>query len=455
MTKNIDELVAHLKDMGFVFQGSEIYGGLANSWDYGPLGVAIKNNLKQLWWSYFVSKNPLNVGIDSSIILNTNVWKSSGHLSGFNDLLIECKTCHSRYRVDKLIEAFDPSFAWAKLSIPELADYIKSQKLPCPNCGSHNFSEIRQFTLMFKTNQGVIESEKSTVYLRPETAQGIFINFKNVQRSQRKKLPFGVGQIGKAFRNEITPGNFIFRTREFEQMELEFFYNPEDEKDWFVYWMNQVETFLAQRVGLNPKNYRLHEIPKDDLAHYSKRTIDFEYHFPFGWEELWGLAHRGVFDLTAHQNGSGADLTYLEPTKNQKILAEVIEPSVGVERLLLAIFCEAFTKEKLANGEERIVMKLPTKLAPYQVAVLPLQKQQKLAASELFETLLTNFNATYDETGNIGKRYRRQDAIGTPLIVTYDFDSAVDHQVTVRHRDTMSQERVAISELDTYLRKYL
>lgn len=455
MTKTIDELIAHLKDSGFVFQGSEIYGGLANSWDYGPLGVAIKNNLKKLWWSYFVTRNPLNVGLDSSIILNTNVWKSSGHLSGFNDLLIECKNCHSRYRVDKMIEAYNPSFIWSTLSVPELENYISEQKIPCENCHNHNFSDIRQFTLMFKTNQGVIETEKSTVYLRPETAQGIFINFKNIQRSQRKKLPFGVGQIGKAFRNEITPGNFIFRTREFEQMELEFFYNSSDKKDWFAYWLEQIETFLQKVIVLNPSSYRIHEISKDDLAHYSNRTIDIEYHFPFGWEELWGLAHRGTFDLNAHQSGSKQDLTYLDPTVNKKILAEVIEPSVGVERLLLAIFWEAFTKEKISETDERLVMKLPAKLAPYQVAVLPLQKQQKIQAQNLFEKLLNDFDAVYDETGNIGKRYRRQDAIGTPLAITYDFDSSSDNKVTVRHRDSMEQERVAIADLTTYLKKYL
>lgn len=452
MTKTMEEIVAHLKSTGFVFQGSEIYGGLANSWDYGPLGVEVKNKIKNSWWKYFIKKNPLNIGLDSSIILNSKVWKASGHIDGFNDPLIDCKKCHSRFRADKLIEDFDPKINLEKLSNDDLEEIIKKKKIKCPSCGAHDFTSLRQFTLMFKTNQGVVEDENSTVYLRPETAQGIFINFKNAQRSLRKKLPFGIGQIGKSFRNEITPGNFIFRTREFEQMELEFFYQTNDQENWFEYWLEQVKKYLNDVIHLDPKNYRIHDIPKDDLAHYSKRTIDLEFKFPFGWGELWGIAHRGNFDLTAHQNASGQDLSYLDPEHNQKVLAEVIEPSVGVERLMLALFCQAFTEEKIDKDSTRVVLKLPYNLAPYQIAVMPLQKQQIKQAKKVFAELLEDFDVTFDETGNVGKRYRRQDAIGTPFVITYDFDSDKDHQVTIRNRDTMKQKRVLITDLKEYFK---
>jgi len=450
MVKNLDELVAHLKSTGFVFQGSEIYGGLANSWDYGPLGVELKNNLKKLWWDFFVRKSPYNVGLDSSIILNSKVWKASGHVDGFNDPLIDCKKCHSRWRADKLIEAKFPEVNAGEMNNQELEAFIKEHNITCPKCGSTDFTPIRQFGLMFKTNQGVLEDETSTVYLRPETAQGIFINFKNVQRTMRKKLPFGIGQIGKSFRNEITPGNFIFRTREFEQMELEFFYNPKDSADWFLFWVNQVEKFLEEEIMLSKDLYHLREHDPKELAHYSSRTTDIEFDFPFGRGELWGIADRGNYDLTQHSQGSSSDLNYLDPETNEKIIPHVIEPSVGVERLILAILCQAFEVEKLENGE-RAVLHLPYQLAPYQLAVMPLQKQLSEQAYALYEDLLNDFSVVYDETGNVGKRYRRQDAIGTPFVITYDFDSNDDQKVTVRNRDSMVQERVAIADLRSYL----
>ncbi|PPE05198.1 glycine--tRNA ligase [Williamsoniiplasma lucivorax] len=451
MAKTMEELVSHLKTSGFIFQGSEIYGGLANSWDYGPLGVEVKNKLKHLWWETFVKKNPLNLGLDSSIILNSNVWKASGHIDGFNDPLIDCKKCHNRFRADKLVEDFDVNAQAGAMSNEELENYITQNGVVCPKCQAKDFTNIRQFGLMFKTNQGVLNDESSVVYLRPETAQGIFINFKNVQRSLRKKLPFGIGQIGKSFRNEITPGNFIFRTREFEQMELEFFYDEQADQNWFEYWLNEVEKFLA-KIGVEKTNYRLHDIDPKDLAHYSKRTIDIEYHFPFGWGELWGIAHRGTFDLNAHQTLSKQDLTYLDTVSNSKILPATIEPSVGVERLMLAILWQAFHEEEIEANNSRIVMKLPYNLVPYQVAVMPLQKQQNEQAKQLYLDLLNDFDAVFDETGNVGKRYRRQDAIGTPFVITYDFDSDQDHKVTVRNRDTMEQDRIAIVDLKTYLK---
>lgn len=450
MTKTIEEMINHLKSQGFVFQGSEIYGGLANSWDYGPLGVEVKNKLKKAWWDFFVKRNPLNVGLDSSIILNPNVWKTSGHIDGFKDPLIDCKNCRSRWRADKLIEEFDPSVNTGSMDNIELEEFISKHKIACAKCNKTDFTSIRQFALMFKTSQGVIEDESSTVYLRPETAQGIFINFKNAQRSTRRKLPFGIGQIGKSFRNEITPGNFIFRTREFEQMELEFFFDPTDNTDWFDYWSKQVETFLVEKIKFNKQNYRIREHEKDELAHYSKQTSDVEYKFPFGWGELWGIAHRGDFDLNAHQQATGEDLTVLDSVTNKKVLPHVIEPSVGVERMMLAVFWESFNIEQLEENNSRIVMKLPYTLVPYQIAVTPLSKQLNDNAKELFNELLQDFDATYDDTGNIGKRYRRQDAIGTPFVITYDFESLEDQKVTVRNRDTMQQVRVAIKDLKQF-----
>ncbi|AEM68704.1 glycine--tRNA ligase [Mycoplasma putrefaciens] len=452
MSKTIEEMISHLKSQGFVFQGSEIYGGLANSWDYGPLGVEVKNKLKQLWWDFFVKKNPLNVGLDSSIILNPKVWQTSGHIDGFNDPLIDCRTCRSRWRADKLIEEFDPTVNAAAMNNAQLEIFINEHKIVCPKCQALSFTSIRQFRLMFKTNQGVLEDESSIVYLRPETAQGIFINFKNVQRSLRKKLPFGIGQIGKSFRNEITPGNFIFRTREFEQMELEFFFDPADNVDWFLFWLEKIELFLTTKIGLEKQNYRIRNHQKDELAHYAKQTSDLEFNFPFGWAELWGLAHRSDFDLNAHQVATDQDLTVLDANTNNKILAHVIEPSVGVERLMLAIFWQAFTQEQIDQDNFRIVMKLPYALVPYQVAVIPLSKQLNKNAEELFYDLLQDFDTTYDDTGNIGKRYRRQDAIGTPFVVTFDFESLEDQQVTVRNRDTMQQSRIAIKDLKQFLK---
>ncbi|WP_031542905.1 glycine--tRNA ligase [Mesoplasma photuris] len=451
MPKTMEEMIAHLKSQGFVFQGSEIYGGLANSWDYGPLGAEVKNKLKAQWWNYFVKKNALNVGLDSSIILNPKVWKASGHIDGFNDPLIDCKKCNSRWRADKIIEEFNQEINAGTMSNQEMEDFIKINNISCAKCGACDYTAIRQFALMFKTNQGVLEDESSTVYLRPETAQGIFINFKNAQRSLRKKLPFGIGQIGKSFRNEITPGNFIFRTREFEQMELEFFFNPSDETDWFNYWLTNVENFLNNVIEIKSENYRVRNHDKEELAHYSSQTSDIEFKFPFGWGELWGVAHRGDFDLNAHQTASGQDMTYLDPETNSKILPNVIEPSVGVERMMLAIFWQAFEEEKIDENNSRIVMRLPKNLVPYQVAVMPLQKQLSEQAKELFNNLLEDFDATYDETGNVGKRYRRQDAIGTPFVITYDFDSLEDKSVTIRDRDTMAQERIKLNEVKQYL----
>ncbi|AHI53070.1 glycine--tRNA ligase [Spiroplasma culicicola] len=450
MKLEMEKLIAHLKSQGFVFQGSEIYGGLANSWDYGPLGAEVKNKLKKLWWDFFVKRNPYNIGLDSSIILNPKVWEASGHLGNFNDPLIDCKSCKSRWRADKLIEEKFTDLNVGGWSNEQLEKFIQENAIICPKCQKNDFTQIRQFALMFKTHQGVVEDEGSVVYLRPETAQGIFVQYKNSQRTLRKKLPFGIGQIGKSFRNEITPGNFIFRTREFEQMELEFFFAPQDEKDWFQYWLDKVVYFLENVVKFDKDNFVLREHEKDELAHYAKRTVDIEYKFPFGTGELWGIAHRSDFDLSQHQKVSGQDLTYLDPNTNEKYLAHVIEPSVGVERMMLAIFCQSYEEEQLENGE-RIVMKLPYTLAPYTVAVMPLQKQQKDEAFKIFEEILEDFDATFDETGNIGKRYRRQDAIGTPYCITVDFDTENDHCVTVRNRDTMEQERVSIAELKTYL----
>jgi len=452
MQKSMEELISHLKANGFVFQGSEIYGGLANSWDYGPLGVQLKNNLKELWWNFFIKKDPYNIGLDSSIILSSQVWKTSGHIDGFNDPLIDCKYCKSRWRADKLIEEKFPEVNAGKMSNEEVEKFIQEHQIACPKCGHTDFTPIRQFGLMFKTNHGVLEDKNSIVYLRPETAQGIFINFKNAQRALRKKLPFGIGQIGKSFRNEITPGNFIFRTREFEQMELEFFYNPKDEINWFDFWVNKVQYFLLTEVKLQKDLYRLRKHDDEELAHYSKQTTDIEFKFPFGWGELSGISDRGNFDLTQHLNGSNEDLTYLDPETNQKIIPSVIEPSIGLERLLLATLWQAYDVEQLENGE-RVVLRLPYNLAPYQVAVMPLQKQLNEQAYKLFEELLNNdLTAVYDETGNVGKRYRRQDAIGTPFVVTYDFESETDQKVTVRERDSMNQERVSISKLASYLK---
>ncbi|QBQ07895.1 glycyl-tRNA synthetase [Spiroplasma gladiatoris] len=456
MKIEMEKLISHLKSMGFVFQGSEIYGGLANSWDYGPLGAELKNNLKQLWWDFFIKKNPYNIGLDSSIIMNPKVWEASGHIGNFNDPLLDCKECNSRWRADKLIEEKFIDLNVGGWQDSELEEFINEKKITCPKCNKTNFTNIRKFALMFKTNQGVVEDASSTVYLRPETAQGIFVQYKNAQRTLRKQLPFGIGQIGKSFRNEITPGNFIFRTREFEQMELEFFFAPNDTKDWFEYWLDQVQDFLTNVIGIKKENYILREHDKEELAHYSSRTVDIEFKFPFGVGELWGIANRGDFDLSQHQKTSGQDLTYLDPITNEKYLANVIEPSVGVERLLLAIFCQSYKEEKLDNGE-RILMQLPFNLAPYKVAILPLQKQQIDKSLEVYELInkTLGYSSTFDEKGNIGKRYRRQDAIGTPFCITIDFETNSDNCVTIRNRDTMEQERISINKIDSYLKNQL
>lgn len=449
--ETMEKIVAHAKQYGFVYQGSEIYNGLANTWDYGPLGVELKNNIKQLWWKEFIRKNPNNVGLDSAILMNSNVWRSSGHIGGFSDPLLDCKECKTRHRADKLIEDFSNqeivADGWTN---EQMMDYIRENEIVCPDCGKLNYTDIRQFNLMFKTNMGVVEDETSAVYLRPETAQGIFVNFKNIARTSRKKVPFGVGQIGKSFRNEITPGNFIFRTREFEQMELEFFCKPGTELEWFDVYQENIVNFLSL-IGMKEENYRIREHDADELSHYSNKTSDIEFKFPFGWGELWGLASRTDFDLNAHQEGSSQDLTYQDPQTNEKYLPYVIEPSVGVDRLFLAILSNAYENEQLEDGEMREVLHLVPQLAPIQVAVLPLVKKLSPQAEELMASLGEDFRVDFDEAGKIGKRYRRQDVIGTPWCITFDYDSLEDESVTVRDRDTMEQERVKISELTNYI----
>lgn len=451
---DFNEVVNHMKTSGFVYQGSEIYGGLANTWDFGPLGVELKQNIKNAWWKRFIQEDPNNVGIQSAILMNPNVWVASGHVGGFSDPLMDCKECKSRFRADQLIEeATHNEVSPNGWSNEEMENYIREHEIACPKCGAKNFTDIRQFNLMFKTFQGVLEDAKSTIYLRPETAQGIFVNFKNVQRTMRKKLPFGIGQIGKSFRNEITPGNFIFRTREFEQMELEFFCKPGTDLEWFKTYCNACVQFLKD-LGLDEQNIRLREHAKEELAHYSNGTSDIEYNFanPIGWGELWGIADRTDFDLKAHQTTSKQGLEYFDPETNEKYIPYVIEPSVGVERLLLALMCEAYTVEELER-DTRVVLKLHPYLAPYKVAVLPLSKKLQDKAGEVFNMLSKHFACTYDENQNIGKRYRRQDAIGTPYCVTVDFDTMEDGCVTVRDRDTMEQERIKIEDLKDYIEK--
>lgn len=447
----MEKLVAFLKHQGFVFQGSEIYGGLANAWDYGPLGVELKNNIKKFWWRKFVQESPYNVGMDSAIIMNPKVWIASGHVAGFSDPLIDCKKCGVRYRADKLIEeATEGKVAADGMSDEDLINYIRDNNLKCPSCGSSDFTDIRKFNLMFKTNQGVIESEENTVYLRPETAQGIFVNFKNVQRAMRKKLPFGIAQIGKAFRNEITPGNFIFRTREFEQMELEFFCKPGTDLEWFKYWKEYCLNFLKE-LGLKEDRLRTRDHGEDELSFYSVATTDIEFLFYFGWGELWGIADRTDYDLGVHQNHSKENLEYFDPDTNTKYIPYVIEPSVGVERLLLAVLTNAYELETLENNETREVLRLKPFLAPIKVAVLPLVNKLSPKAQEVYELVSKHFMTQFDTSGAIGKRYRRQDAIGTPLCVTIDYETLEDESVTVRDRDTMKQVRIPISELVSYI----
>lgn len=444
-----EEFINHLKTQGFVFQNSEIYGGLANSWDFGPLGVELERNLKNLWWQHFITKSKYNVGINSSILMNNNVWKASGHLDNFSDPLLDCKKCKIRIRADKLIENNYPNVNCNGYKNKQLENFINKKNILCPNCKTNDFTKIRNFELMFKINQGIIKDEESVIYLRPETAQGIFVNFKNVQRFLRKKLPFGIGQIGKSFRNEITPGNFIFRTREFEQMELEFFYDSKENIDWFEYWIKEVTKFL-NIIKLNPKNYLFREHKVNELAHYAKKTIDIEYKFPFGMGELWGITNRGNYDLRRHSEVSKHDLSYLIQKTNKKILPHVIEPSVGVGRLMQAILYDSYNVEKLSYNKSRVILKLSPLLAPYKIAIIPLSKQLNDVSYKLYEKLLSRFQCVYDETGNIGKRYRRQDAIGTPFCITFDFESQKDKKVTIRNRDTMQQERIAIDNLENY-----
>ena len=454
--KTLDKIVALCKGRGFVYPGSEIYGGLANTWDYGPLGVELKNNIKRAWQKKFVQECPYNVGLDSAILMNPQTWVASGHIGGFSDPLMDCKECKTRHRADKLIEDFDGTNV-AGWTNQQMLDYINEHDIKCPQCGKKNFTDIRQFNLMFKTFQGVTEDSKSELYLRPETAQGIFVNFNNIQRTTRKKVPFGVGQVGKSFRNEITPGNFIFRVREFEQMELEFFCKPGTDLEWFQYWRSYCRDFLLG-LGVNEEHLRLRDHSPEELCFYSKATTDFEYLFPFGWGELWGIADRTDYDLTQHMKTSGKSMEYFDPETNEKYIPYVIEPSLGVERLFLAIVCEAYDEEEIGDGEKsdvRTVMHLHPALAPVKAAILPLTKKLKEPATDLYMKLAKKFNVEYDEAGQIGKRYRRQDEIGTPFCITFDFDSLEDNCVTVRDRDTMAQERVNMDELVAYLEKKL
>jgi glycyl-tRNA synthetase len=458
MTERVtmEKLVALCKARGFIFAGSEIYGGLANTWDYGPLGVEMKNNIKRAWWQKFVQQSPYNVGLDASILMNPQTWVASGHLGNFADPLLDCRECRARFRADHLIEEFGQAegkeLPAEGLSNEQLKEIIDQQQIPCPKCGAKNFTDIRQFNLMFKTFQGVTEDSKSEIYLRPETAQGIFVNFRNVLRTSRKKLPFGIGQIGKAFRNEITPGNFVFRTREFEQMELEFFCKPGEDMQWFEYWRSFCRDWLYS-IGMKPDYLRLRDHDPEELSHYSTATTDFEYQFPFGWGELWGVANRTDFDLKSHQEVSGQDMTYLDPETNERYIPYCIEPSVGVERLLLALLADAYEEQEIAAGDVRTVLHLHPAIAPVQVAVLPLSKKLAEPALALYDQLRRRFAAQYDETGSIGKRYRRQDEIGTPYCVTFDFDSMTDQAVTVRDRDSMEQVRLPIAELPAYLQE--
>ncbi|MBR6419047.1 MAG: glycine--tRNA ligase [Oscillospiraceae bacterium] len=453
--KSMDTLVALCQGRGFVYAGSEIYGGLANTWDYGPLGVELKNNIKKAWWHFFVQANPHNVGLDSAILMNPQTWVASGHLGGFSDPLMDCKACKTRHRADNLIEDFDGTNV-AGWSNEQMVDYIREKGIVCPNCGKADFTDIRQFNLMFKTFQGVTEGSESTLYLRPETAQGIFVNFQNIQRSTRRKVPFGVAQIGKSFRNEITPGKFIFRVREFEQMELEFFCKPGTDLEWFQYWRSYCKDFLT-RIGLKEENLRLRDHDPEELCFYSKATTDFEYLFPFGWGELWGVADRTDYDLTQHSKVSGKQQDYFDPETNERYIPYVIEPSLGVERLFLSVLTEAYDEEVLGTDDKgkqdvRTVLHLHPMLAPFKCAVLPLSKKLSEKARGVYDMLSQHFMVDFDDTGSIGKRYRREDEIGTPFCITYDFDTdEKDQCVTVRDRDTMEQVRIPISELLAYL----
>lgn len=446
--KTMEKVVGLCKNRGFVYSGSEIYGGLSNTWDYGPLGVEFKNNVKNAWHKKFVQENPYNVALDSAILMNPQVWVASGHVGGFSDPLMDCKDCKTRHRADKLIE--DAGGDANGMTFEQMSGYIKEHGITCPECGSANFTDIRKFNLMFKTFQGVTEDAKNEIFLRPETAQGIFVNFANIQRTTRRKLPFGVCQIGKSFRNEITPGNFTFRTREFEQMELEFFCKPDTDLEWFYYWKDYCKNWLLS-LGIKEENMRLRDHEKEELSFYSKATTDIEYLFPFGWGELWGIADRTNYDLKQHQDHSGKSLEYFDPSDNTRYIPYVVEPSLGADRVALAFLCEAYDEEEVGEKDTRVVMHLHPALAPYKCAVLPLSKKLNENAEKVYHMLQKRFMVEYDDAGSIGKRYRRQDEIGTPFCLTYDFDSETDGCVTVRDRDTMAQERVAIDKLAEYI----
>ena len=455
MDYTMEKIIALAKSRGFVYPGSEIYGGLANTWDYGNLGVELKNNVKKAWWQKFVQESPYNVGVDCAILMNPQTWVASGHLSSFSDPLMDCKSCHERFRADKLIEQYiEDKGEYIEGSVDawphdKMKAYVDEHNLTCPTCGKHDWTDIRQFNLMFKTFQGVTEDAKNTVYLRPETAQGIFVNFKNVQRTSRKKLPFGIAQIGKSFRNEITPGNFTFRTREFEQMELEFFCKPDSDLEWFEYWKNYCIDWLKKlKIKEEYLRYRDHE--KEELSHYSKATTDIEFLFPFGWGELWGVADRTDYDLRQHWEVSGQDMTYFDDETSERYLPYVIEPSLGADRVTLAFLCSAYDEEELEGGDSRTVLRFHPAIAPIKIGIMPLSKKLNEGAEEVYKLLSKYYNCEFDDRGNIGKRYRRQDEIGTPYCITYDFDSEEDKAVTVRERDSMKQVRLPISELKAY-----
>jgi glycyl-tRNA synthetase len=446
--KNMEKIISLCKNRGFVYSGSEIYGGLANTWDYGPLGVEFKNNVKKAWWKKFVQEPPYNVGLDSALLMNPQIWVASGHVGGFSDPLMDCKDCKTRHRADKLIE--DSGTSPNGWSFEQMTAFIKENGIKCPDCGSSNFTDIRKFNLMFKTFQGVTEDAKSEIFLRPETAQGIFVNFTNIQRTTRKKIPFGVGQIGKVFRNEITPGNFTFRTREFDQMELEFFCKPGTNMGWFLYWKDFCKNWLLQ-LGLKEENIRLRDHEQKELSHYSTATTDIEFLFPFGWGELWGIADRTDFDLTQHINQSGKALDYFDQEANEHYVPYVIEPSLGADRVALAFLVDAFDEDETPEGDVRTVLHLHPTLAPFKACVLPLSKKLNEEALKIFETLSRQFVMDFDDSGSIGKRYRRQDEIGTPFCITYDFESLNDGCVTVRDRDTMQQQRIPIEKLVCFI----
>ncbi|AOY77547.1 glycine--tRNA ligase [Clostridium formicaceticum] len=459
--KTMEKIVSLAKSRGFIFPGSEIYGGLANTWDYGPLGVELKNNVKKAWWKKFIQQSPYNVGLDSAILMNSQTWVASGHVGGFSDPLMDCKKCKARFRADKLIE--DYLFVHGENPGEEAVDgwsnekmkaFITEKKIHCPECGADEYTDIRQFNLMFKTFQGVTEDSSTQIYLRPETAQGIFVNFKNVLRTSRKKVPFGIGQIGKSFRNEITPGNFTFRTREFEQMELEFFCKPGEDLQWFDYWLKYCKNWLLD-LNMKEESIKLREHSQEELSHYSNATVDIEFKFPFGWGELWGIADRTDFDLKQHSQHSGVDFTYQDPVTNEKYIPYCIEPSLGADRVTLAFLVDAYEEEVIDENDTRVVLKLHPALSPFKAAVFPLTKKLKEESLKLFEKLSEKYMVDYDEAGSIGKRYRRHDEIGTPYCITFDYDSLEDNCVTIRDRDTMQQERISMDQLETYLEEKL